>query len=249
MYYIYWFVVGSCIGSFVNALVWRLPRGMDVVHGRSICPHCGHRLAWVDLIPLLSWLLLKGKCRYCQKHVSLRYPMIEGMEACLALVCGCCFDSIFEAILVFACMTLLVAIAWIDQDSMCIPDELQMILLIMILLMGLFFSRISFYQRLLGSCVIAVPMIFMNRMKKDCFGGGDIKLMAICGFWLGMTHIVLAFLLATWLGGGRGLYLLCRRKVQRTSCMPFAPFLVTGILLALFYGDVLISCYVHLLGG
>lgn len=236
---------GSLYGSFLNVVVYRLPREESVVTPRSRCPHCGKLIAWHDNLPVLSWLLLRGRGRCCRKPISPRYPLVEAATAALAAGVWLKFGDaspVFAAGAALACGALL-AVALIDWDTFLIPDELS----IGLALAGLLFSPVNpFFDAgpfgawwlapwwsvrgaalgfLLGWGVAAGGEAIFG---KEAFGGGDVKLMAGIGAWTGITGVFDALMLGSLMGSVYGLWLLRSKKAKRSDPIPFGPFLAAG---------------------
>ncbi len=244
--YVWLAVFGLCIGSFMNVVVYRLPEGKFFSQSRSFCPACGTTLRWMDLLPVVSYVLLKGKCRYCGGRISVRYPLVEAFCGFLAVFCFMRFGFDWKTPLVFAVLMILVAVTLIDFDTMEIPDSL-VIALIPLALAGIWCYRdISLLERIIGFFVISLPLTVITVIIKDAFGGGDIKLMAVCGFLLGWKFTLLAFVVSLILGGGVAVYLLISKKSRAGAHMAFGPYLCVGLALALFFGNEIISAYLSL---
>ncbi len=235
---------GSLYGSFLNVVIWRLPREESVVTPRSRCPRCGKPIAWRDNLPVLSWILLRGRGRCCRKPISVRYPFVEAAAALLAgglwLKWG--ETPVFAGASIAACGVLL-AVALIDWDTFLIPDELS----IGLALVGLLFSPLNPYfdagpfggwwqapwwsmrGALLGFGLgWAVAAGGEAMFKKEAFGGGDVKLLAGIGAWTGVTGAFDALMLGSLLGSVYGLWLLRAGKARRSDAIPFGPFLAAG---------------------
>lgn len=243
---IYALLFGLCFGSFANVLIYRLPRGESVVRPPSHCPKCGRRLAGVDLIPVLSWLLLCGRCRYCGDSVSRRYPAVEA--ACAALFAGMSLCTGASVSLIPLCMLafVLLCVSFIDAETGEIPDGL----LIFGAAAGVAWVVASNFIPLgapglldafLGACAGALPLLLIDRLailllRKDGFGYGDVKLMAMCGLFLGWRLTLCSLLFAVVAGGLYGAVLLLAKRAETGSYFAFGPFLAAGVLAALWFG-------------
>lgn len=236
---------GSIYGSFLNVVIHRLPREESVVSPRSRCPHCGKAIAWRDNLPVLSWLLLRGRGRCCARPISPRYPLVEAAVAVFSAVLWLRWGAeapVFAAGAALACGGLL-AVALIDWDTFLIPDELSSGLA----LSGLLFCAVNPYFDagpfgawwlapwwsvrgaalgfLLGWGVAAGGEALFGR---DAFGGGDVKLMAGIGAWAGLTGVFDALMIGSCLGSVYGLWLLRYKRMKRSDPIPFGPFLAAG---------------------
>lgn len=229
--FLYIILVSLCFGSFVNVLIYRLPLGENVVFSRSYCPSCKHQLKAKDLIPIVSFCALKGKCRYCQEKISLRYPLIELVSAFVGIYCFQRYGIGFQAILTFIVIEILLTISIIDIHHLIIPDELTFLLFLCATL------RIHVYHinpliQCIRAIILPTCMIIINKIKES-FGGGDIKLLFVMGYYLGFPRLPFSFLYATLFAGIYAIYLLFRKKANRHSYIAFAPFLALGFLLYL----------------
>lgn len=241
---------GLCFGSFANVVIYRLPRGESIVMPPSHCPACGRRLSAADLVPVLSWLFLRGHCRYCGAPVAWRYPAVE--TACAALFAGMAVYTGPQLHVVPLCALafMLLCVAVIDYDTQEIPDGLLIFGAVTgILWIGasylLHIGAPSVLGGLLGAIAGALPLLLIDRislllLKKDGFGYGDVKLMAVAGLYLGWALTLTALLFAVVGGGIIGAILLTRQGKNRNengTYMPFGPFLAAGVLASLWFGE------------
>ena len=239
---------GACFGSFINAAALRYAKKESFVKGRSKCPHCGKTLQWVELIPVLSWLFLLGRCRGCKARISLRYPLAEIACALPAALCFLRFGFTWMTPLAFAVCALLLAISLIDAATMEIPNGL--VIALIPLAIAAIWARpdVTLLQRGIGFAAVSLPMLLLALLITDAFGGGDIKLMAVCGFLLGWQNTLLAFLIGLIGGGGYGIALIISGKRGKHKHMAFGPYLSFGVAAAMLYGDEIISVYLGLYG-
>ena len=224
---------GMCIASFVNVVIARLPKGMGVVKGRSLCPKCRHTLSFWDMLPLLSYFLLRGKCRYCHASIGIRDTINEILGGLWAIFCMLRYDG-GEAILVFLLGMVLLCISYVDFDTMLIPNRILVIFAILVIVLAETEPVLSLRERISGMLIVSGFMLMMNQLT-ECFGGGDIKLMFLAGYLLGGRGCVFAFLAATLAGGIYAIFLLLLKKANRKSYIPFGPFLSLGILIGFLY--------------
>lgn len=241
------FVYGSVYGSFLNVVVHRLPREESLVRPRSRCPRCHKPIAWHDNVPILSWLILGGRCRHCRRPISARYPAIEAATGLLAAALQRRWpaDPAWAAGAVLACGGLL-AVALIDWETFLIPDELSLGLLAG----GLLFSPWNPYfaggerwspswLALRGSLcgfamAWAIAVIGETLFKKEALGGGDVKLLAGVGAWAGAAGAFDCLMLGSLAGSVYGLRLLMTGKATRSDPIPFGPFLAAGAVFNFF---------------
>jgi leader peptidase (prepilin peptidase)/N-methyltransferase len=247
------FVLGSLIGSFLNVCIYRLPRNLSVIFPSSRCPSCSIPIKAHDNIPLLSFLLLRGKCRYCKKRISLRYPLVEALNALLYVLVLWRFGLGWHTPVLFAFCSAMIVITFIDLDFQIIPDTITIpgipigliaaslvlpdpfdrssILGLSGALIGLFTGGATFYA-------IAV-------LSKGGMGGGDIKMMAMVGSFMGWKSALLTTFAGSLLGSCVGMFLMVVKGKGRKTKVPFGPFLAAGSLISLFYGQEILSLYLR----
>ena len=244
--YLIIFLYGIVIGSFVNVCIYRIPLKEDIVKERSHCMSCGHVLQWYELIPLVSYLVQKGKCRNCGTKLSVQYPLIEGTNGVLyvliAVINGLNVDSLLYCLLISALITLSV----IDWRTYEIPIGIN----IFILALGLIATVIHYQDWLnhvIGFLAVSVFIyIIILATKGRGMGGGDMKLMAAAGLLLGWKEIVLAFILGCILGS---VIHVIRMKVSKAEhTLAFGPYLSVGILITVLAGQPILNWYLGLLG-
>ena len=224
------FLLGAALFSFMNVVAWRLPRNMDPLKGRSICPRCGRTLDAPDLVPVFSWLFLRGRCRHCGAHIPARYLLVEVLGGVLALaVCG-----------------ILLSIALIDAETQTIPDRLNFALAVCGVA-GTALSPAGWRGHIIGAVCVSVPMFLLCLAIDGAFGGGDIKLMAAAGLFLGWQNTLLAMFFGILGGGVYGMYLLAAKKADKKDHFAFGPFLCAGIVLAMLFGEPVVGWYCQFL--
>ena len=246
--YLYAFLIGICITSFLNVVIWRLPQGLSFVKGRSFCPSCHHQLQWYDLFPVFSYLFLKGKCRYCGNKISARETVLEFLGGCIGMFCFYTYGFSWDTVLVFAVFMILFTITMIDFDTMTIPNGLIISLIVPVGIFTVLHPETSLMTRAIGFFIVSLPMYLLTLLIPDCFGGGDIKLIAVAGFLLGWKLTLLAFFISVLIGGSYAVYLLLSRKTQKGAHIAFGPYLCAGIMISLLYGETLIQRYLSLFG-
>ncbi len=246
--YLFVFLFGSCIGSFLNVIVYRVPRSISFVRGRSVCPACGETLKPLDLIPVLSYLLLRGRCRNCGAKIAPRYLLAELFCGGMAVWLFIHYDFTLQALCAFALCALLWTVALIDHDTMTIPNGLVIALIVPAAAAVLLFPRVGLLSRAIGLFAVSVPLWLLTLCIPDCFGGGDIKLMAVCGFALGWQTALLAAFIAVILCGGYALFLLVPRRIGKKAHIAFGPYLALGVAAAFVYGDAMLTGYLSLFG-
>lgn len=253
-------LLGLLVGSFLNVVIHRLPimmlretanfvameRGEALPHQdrydlwlpHSACPHCARPLAPWHKLPVLSWVLLHGRCSFCQARISARYPLVELLTALLFALVAWRFGLGATGLAVMLCSTFLIALAFIDADTMLLPDDLTLPLLWLGLLVNLNHRLVALPDAVLGAAVgygvlWLIFWIFKLATGKDGLGYGDFKLMAALGAWLGWQALPLVLLLASVMGALLGLALMVGGRHQRGQAIPFGPCLAGAGLLAL----------------
>lgn len=237
------FFTGATLGSFLNVVAYRLPRGMDFVSGRSQCPQCHIQLGPQDLVPLFSYLFLRGRCRNCGGRISLRYPLVEACTGLLFVLVVWVLGPTILAGITCLFTALLVVITLIDADTMTIPDGLVLAVGVLVIPFWLVQEGISPLERLIGFFAVSLPMLLLALAIEGAFGGGDIKLMAVCGLILGVKNLVFATFVAILLGGFYSIYLLASKKSQAGAQIPFGPYLCVGCYLSCLWGTPLVAAY------
>jgi len=256
--YFFVFLFGLAVGSFLNCLIYRLKTGESFLKGRSYCPHCKQVLNWPDLIPVLSFLILKGKCRYCSQKISLQYPLVELATGILFVLIINYQLSIIN--LLFACFLIIIFVY--DLKHYIIPDKViypaiglallyQLFRILDLGFVSNFEFRISNFQILINpllSALLASTFFFLIVLisKGKWLGVGDIKLAFFMGLFLGWPNILVALFLAFFIGAIIGIGLIISGKKTLKSEVPFGPFLVTGTLIALFWGQNIIDIYLKM---
>lgn len=237
-------ILGLIVGSFLCLVIDRLPLGRSIVIGRSQCDTCDLELESIDLIPVLSYLIFKARCRRCKSHLSLRYPMIEILTALSFIAAYSVFGWYYETLVACILASILIVIAIIDIDTFIIYDRFHF----MILILGfalLIMDPTSFKDRILAMFIVSVPYLILAVITQG-IGGGDVKLIAAAGLLLGTANTILAFLISTILGGFYALYLVVRKQAKAKQAIPFGPFLCIGIYTAFLYGSNLVHYYFSL---
>lgn len=242
--YLLVFVFGLVIGSFLNVVIYRVPKNISIIKGRSYCPSCNHKINNRDLIPVLSYLLLKGKCRHCRARIALRYPLLEITTGLLALGIVLVQGIFLPALFTFALAAILLSIAVIDYDTMTIPDGLVLALIPVAILMAWSSGEWNLWSRIIGALVISLPMYISLYFIEDAFGGGDIKLFAALGFLLGWEKIFLTLFLASITAAVVGIGMArSNKETIKGKHIPFGPYICLGALIAALFGEMVLSWY------
>jgi len=242
--YVYAFIIGICVASFINVVIDRIPRNEDFIFGRSHCDCCKKVLEWYDLIPIVSFIVLKGKCRHCQNLISRKGFIIEILGGLMGMFCFYRFGLNLVAVCIFIILMILLAIGMIDFKTMIIPDELNMALFIVSFVL-MCVKHMEIRDSIIGMFCISVPMILLNLLVTESFGGGDIKLMGVIGIALGWKNCLLAAFIGILLAGSYSICLMAQKKVTSKSHIAFGPYLSIGIFIALTYGNEIINWYLN----
>lgn len=240
-------MAGASVFSFLNVVIYRVPRHLSFVNGRSMCPHCGRTLRGIDMVPVLSWIFLRGKCRFCKAPISLRYPLVELAGGIAAFLSVWKYGLSVEAASVFAFLSILTVVAFVDQDTMEIPNGFVAAVLVIAVASMVCVPEPGIVERIIGFFAVSVPLFLMTVVIPGAFGGGDIKLMAVSGLFLGWKLTLMAFFFAVLGGGIYGIYLLVSGKKERRDHFAFGPFLCVGMTAAVFWGNAVLSWYLGLL--
>ncbi len=252
-HYAFIFVLGAVFGSFINVVIYRLPRNISLIWPPSKCPECGEKIKFYDNVPILSYILLRGKCRYCRARISVRYPIVEAVSGLLLVwviaVGGPPGLVASRSVLVL----FLPAIAIIDWEHMIIPDELSIGGCVVGFVLSFFNPELAVTDSLIGifiggGLLLAVGYLYQKLRGIEGLGGGDVKLAAMVGAFLGWKGLVLCVLGGSLAGSVYGVALMAGGKGAQTK-VPYGTFLAAGALLAAFYTEPFLRWYAGLLRG
>ncbi len=246
-------VIGLIIGSFLNVCIYRMPRNMSIIRPSSRCPSCHRPIKAWDNIPVLSYILLRGRCRYCKKEISIRYPLVEALNAFLYVTLLWRYGPQWSFFLYCALTSALIVITFIDLDFQIIPDRITLVGIPAGFLAGsLFmpdpFSRASVLgvkASIIGFLAGGGFFYLIAVLSKGGMGGGDIKLMAMVGALMGWKSVFLTTFLGSLAGSVIGVFLIIFRGKGRKAKIPFGPFLALGTLVTLFFGQEIMKWYLH----
>jgi leader peptidase (prepilin peptidase) / N-methyltransferase len=248
---ILFFVLGAIIGSFLNVVIYRIPRDKSIVHPRSACPACGSTIKSYDNIPFLSYLILRGRCRKCGHHISVRYLLIEMITALVFAACFQVFGFSVELPVALAFVCLLTTISFIDLDFMIIPDTLSIGGLLLGIVLSLARPHFAFVESLLGVLIgggllFAIAKSYELLRKKEGMGGGDIKLLGMIGAFWGVKGVLFSLVAGSLVGTLIGVPLMLFKRESTQYALPFGPFLSLGALGYTIAGDDLIHGFINL---
>jgi leader peptidase (prepilin peptidase)/N-methyltransferase len=250
-------LVGSCallglaVGSFLNVVIYRVPRKESIVAPRSSCPDCGTPIAGRDNIPVVSWLMLKGRCRSCGLRISPRYPLVEATTAALFVGVAIRFGAHAALPAYLAMVAGLLALAWIDVETRLLPRRVvyPVLGLVVALLLAATIATGHWRSIVLASAFSAswfVLFYVINRVDSRLLGFGDVRLALVLGFglgWLGVPAVMIGFFGANLIGAACGVALILAKRSNRGTPLPYGAFLAIGAVVAIFLGP---SLHLHI---
>ena len=249
------FIFGLIIGSFLNVCIYRLPREISIVSPSSACPACKNPIKPWDNIPLLSYIMLKGKCRNCGERISIRYPMVELLNGILYLLVLFFFGAGWHLLFLFAFVSAMIVITLIDIEFQIIPDVITLPGIIIGILSSSFLlpdpllginpseTIVGFTNSLFGILLGGGLFYLIAVVSKGGMGGGDIKMMAMVGAFMGWKSVLLVTFIASLTGSIVGIFLILFKGKGRKAKVPFGPFLALGSIITLFFGGNIIRWY------
>lgn len=242
------FLLGTIIGSFLNVCIHRIPKEESIIFPGSYCPSCSTPLEWYDLVPVLSFLFLKGKCRYCGERISPRCPIVELLNGFIFVMLYSKFRFNLDFIFYTFLFSLFIIITFIDLDYQIIPSTMILFILVgsivyKILNLMLYSIPVNFVNSLMGLGVSILIFLIIFVVSKGGMGGGDVKLIGVLGFILGISKIFLNIFLSFLAGGIISVLLLVFKIKGRKDPIPFGPFIILGFIITLFWGDKIINWY------
>lgn len=268
-FHLWVFCAGAVLGSFLNVVIARVPRGESVVSPRSRCPRCKTPIAWYDNIPIVSWLALRGRCRSCGLSISVRYPMVELLTAVIAVAIVRRFGATWVSLGLFAFCAALVALAYIDLDTWLLPHRITWPLLGIGLLSPLWNRQLELRSSLAGAAAgyaffAAIALLGERVLRRETMGWGDVWLLSAIGAWMGWQALLPVVMLSALQGAVVGALLLAAGKdpaarlpaqpsspdddwVPPKHAVPYGPFLSLAALEVLLFGDGLFAMWGHLL--
>ncbi|HCC68682.1 MAG TPA: prepilin peptidase [Nitrospiraceae bacterium] len=256
--YILIFVIGAIIGSFLNVCIYRIPRGLSIIRPSSYCPSCGKPIRFYDNIPIISYLILQGRCRLCKAKISFKYPLVEFLNALGYAVTLWKFNPLtsmffaWPSLIVYLCfVSSLIIITFVDLEHQIIPDRITLPGIPLALLFGstilpdpfLRSTFLGFKSSLIGLLLGGGLFYLVAVLSRGGMGGGDIKLMAMVGALLGWKGALFATFFGSLTGAIVGIYLMIFKGKGRKSKIPFGPFLAFGAILSLFFGQEILYLY------
>ena len=244
------FLFGLCVGSFLNVCIHRIPESKSIVYPGSMCPRCGERIRFYDNIPLLSFLLLKGRCRNCRTPISLRYPLVELLSAAMAVCVTLTYGLTLEAAATYAFIAVLIVITFIDIDHRIIPDVISLPGIAAFFLAARLLPSVTWLDSLIGilaggGSLFLVAWLYHLITRKEGMGGGDIKLLAMIGAMIGWKGVLFTIFVSSATGTAVGLIVMLIKRQNMKLAVPFGPFLALGAVAYLFFGPQVIQWYLQ----
>jgi len=248
--YITPFIFGAILGSFLNVCIFRLPEGKSIVSPSSYCPNCRHSISFYDNIPVLSFLLLGGKCRKCRHPIPIRYPLVEILAGLLSLALFLKFGLSTDYFVYLTFSLSLVVVTFIDMQHRLIPDVITLPGIVLGVTASLFLQGVSFIDSIIGVAfgggfLFLVAAGYYRLTKKEGMGGGDIKLLAMIGAFLGWKSVLLTIFIGSSFGSLVGLTIMAAKGKDRKYAIPFGPFLAIGAIISLFWGGAIFMYYLN----
>lgn len=244
VFFIFIFFIFGCIfGSFFNVVGIRVPKNLSFLKGRSYCPKCKRTLRFYELIPVLSFMIQRGKCLNCNQTISFIYPFIEIITGCLFAFSYYKLGLTFELITALLLMSMLIILFVTDIKYMLIPNKILLFFLPFFILMRILQPLVPWYDALIGGFVGFIFLALIIIISKGGMGAGDMKLFGVLGLVLGTFKVLLTFFLAAFFGAIIGIILMSLKIIKRKEPIPFGPFIFLATLITYFYGDELFNLY------
>ena len=240
--YAFSLLLGLVLGSFLNVVIYRLPRRESLVRPGSHCPGCGTSIRWYDNIPLLSWSILRGRCRSCRTRISSRYPLVEAITGVAFVLAMWRFGVSWPVLVAWAFIAAMVAVAFIDYDHMIIPNKIVLPGAVLGLIASIALQPQRWWVYVAGSLGAAAFMFILATLWPGGMGPGDIKMALFMGAVLG-AHVLVAIFAAFLFGSIAGVYMMVVQKRSRKAKVPFGPYLALGAVLAVFIGETILRSY------
>ena len=243
------FILGLIVGSFSNVCIYRIPKNESIIFPASHCPKCRSNISPKDNIPLLSFILLKGRCRNCKSKISIQYPIVELLTGLIYLIIYLTYGLSVQTLIYIVLSSALVIIAFIDLNEQIVPDVISLPGIVIGFIISFFVPYISFINSALGvlvggGIILIIGLVGSVIFKKEAMGGGDVKLAAMIGAFLGWRYIIISLFLGFFLGALAGIFLIMSKIKSREDVVPFGPFIVLGSFITLLWGEKIISWYI-----
>jgi leader peptidase (prepilin peptidase)/N-methyltransferase len=243
------FSLGLIVGSFSNVCIYRIPRNESVIYPTSHCPKCRTKIKPIDNIPLLSYILLKGRCRNCGSKISIQYPVVEFLTGLIYLIIYLIYGLSIQSLVYIILLSALIIIAFIDLQEQIIPDVISLPGIVVGLILSFIVPYMSFINSALGALVgggtiLIIAWIGSIIFKKEAMGGGDVKLTAMIGAFLGWRYTIISLFLGFFIGALVGIILILSKIKSKEDMVPFGPFIVLGSIITLLWGEKILAWYI-----
>ena len=242
------FLYGAIVGSFLNVCIYRMPIGLSVVSPPSSCPNCKSKIAFYDNVPILSYLILGGKCRVCKTHISARYPMIEALNGALTAALFYKFGISVEFLAYFVFTSSLVVVTFIDLKYQIIPNAISLPGIAVGFGAAYFMPSVGLYSSGIGiimggGILLAIALSYLVLTGRNGLGIGDVKLLAMIGAFVGWQGVLVTIFTASFVGALIGVVIIIKYGKSAKFKMPFGPFLAFGALVHIYFGQYLVNWY------
>ncbi len=240
------FIFGAAVGSFLNVCIFRIPAKESIVKPLSRCPHCQHPIRFYDNIPIISFLILRARCRDCGGKISWRYPLVELITALFSLLLFIKFGVTLQFLAFFVFTAVLIVISFIDLDHQIIPDILSLPGIPIFFLSAIFIVKIPWREALIGLLVgggtlLCIALVYYFITKREGMGMGDVKLLAMIGAFFGWKSLIFILLIGSFAGAVVGIAAMVIQKKDTKYAVPFGPFLSAAAVAYIFWGQAFAS--------
>lgn len=248
------FIFGTCIGSFLNVCILRIPNDISIAFPPSSCTKCKEPIKWYDNIPVISYIFLLGRCRNCGTKISIQYPLVELFTGFISVYTVFSFSLTLKSLFVFIFVCSLIVISVIDLYHQIIPDIITLPGIPVFFVLALILNELNFVDLLLGIAVgggilYLIAFIYYFLTKKEGMGGGDIKLLAMTGAFIGYKGVFFTIFASSLTGTIIGIFLIILKGRNMKFAIPFGPFLSLGALIYIYFGDFIIHHYINFITG
>lgn len=247
--YIFIFIFGTIIGSFLNVVIYRTPQRKSIIFPPSHCTKCGHELKPVDLLPVLSYILLKGRCRYCSEEISIRYPVVELLTGLIFFIIFYKFDLSIKALSYIFLSTVLIVITFIDIEHKIIPNKLILTGIFGGIMFRIFMYSYGFMDYIIGFLLGGGILLLISLLSGGEMGGGDIKLMALIGLFVGWKLTATTLFFSVIIGALEGIILIVLRIKTKKDYIPFSPSISIAWFISILYGYNILNYYIGFIRG
>jgi len=242
------FILGLIVGNFSNVCIHRIPINESIIYPASHCPKCRSSIKPIDNIPLLSYILLKGRCRNCGSRISIQYPVVEFLTGIIYILIFLIYGLTIQSLIYIILSSALIIMAFIDLNKQIIPDVISLPGIVIGLILSFFVPYISFINSALGvvvggGIILVIGLVGSVIFKKEAMGGGDVKLTAMIGAFLGWKYTIISLFLGFFLGALAGIFLILSKIKSREDIIPFGPFIALGSIITILWGEKILSWY------